>query len=120
MSQLDAYEVDPVFGCHLWTGKVDTRDGYPLIWRGKHPIKAYLATYAAELGPVPEGMTLEHRCRVRLCVRPSHLLPVPMRENLLRRRWSVRSKRPLCAAGHDAVNAMITPQGGSLCRLCDR
>jgi hypothetical protein len=112
--------VDPVFGCWIWTGKVDQRDGYALIWRGKFPIKAHLAVYTAEVGPIADGMTLEHRCRVRLCVRPGHLLPMTMSENLLRRKWSVRVRRDLCELKHDAINAMTTKEGGRLCRICDR
>jgi hypothetical protein len=36
------------------------------------------------VGPVPEGMELDHLCRVHPCVNPEHLEPVTPRENKLR------------------------------------
>jgi hypothetical protein len=113
-------EIDPQWGCWLWTKAIDKRDGYGLVWRGPSPMKAHRVVYEAEVGPIPEGLVLEHRCRVRRCVRPSHLLPVTQSENLYRRRWDVRVMRDLCAAKHDGIHAMVLPTGGRLCRLCDR
>ena len=40
--------------------------------------------YEAARGPIPPGLTLDHRCRVRSCVNPAHLDPVSGRENVLR------------------------------------
>jgi hypothetical protein len=112
--------VDPVFGCWIWQGKVDQRDGYGLVWRGRHPVKAYLVVYSAEVGPIADGLVADHKCRVRLCVRPQHLIPMTQSENLLRRKWSTRTKRPLCDAKHGDEHAMVTMFGGRLCRICDR
>lgn len=36
-------------------------------------------------GPIPEGMTLDHRCTSTLCVNPSHLNVVTLEENIARR-----------------------------------
>ncbi len=118
MSQLDNYEVDEVFGCHIY-GRLD-KEGYPIMFRGPRPVKAYLIAYEAERGPIPEGMTLEHRCRRRACIRPSHMLIVTMSENLYRRKWSTRVRRDICEAKHDAINVMVTSEGGRLCRICDK
>jgi hypothetical protein len=118
MPQLDNYEVDEVFGCWLF-GNLD-RDGYPIVWRSKTPVKAYLLTYEAERGPIPKDMTLEHRCRRRACVRPSHLLVVSMAENLFRRKWSTRVRRDICEMKHDRIHSMVTPEAGILCRICDK
>jgi hypothetical protein len=118
MTQLDAFTVDAVFGCHLWNGRIDQRDGYGLVWRGRTPIKAHIAAWTAKNGPVPEGKVLDHRCRRRLCLR--HLEVVTQSENLIRRDWGARNRRPICALKHDVINVMTTPEGGRLCRLCDR
>jgi hypothetical protein len=35
-------------------------------------------------GPIPEGLEIDHLCRVQLCVNPEHLEAVTHRENMLR------------------------------------
>lgn len=51
--------------------------------------KEYLAHryyYEQHRGPIPEGLTLDHLCRVRHCVNPEHLEPVTHLENVRRGR----------------------------------
>jgi hypothetical protein len=109
-------ERDPVFGCWLWTGR--TYDGYGVTWRGRKPLKAYIEVYNAEVGDVPEGLHLEHECRRRLCVNPAHVTPVTPRENMLRKAWAYRARISRCRNGHSMSDAMVTPEGGRLCRTC--
>ena len=45
---------------------------------------AHRWSYQHHIGPVPEGLVLDHLCRVRHCVNPDHLEPVTSRENTLR------------------------------------
>lgn len=40
---------------------------------GEHMSYAHRVAYEMEHGPIPEGMMLDHICRNRGCVRPSHL-----------------------------------------------
>lgn len=47
---------------------------------------AHIFAYESVVGPVPDGLDLDHLCRVRHCVRPSHLDPCPRKENLRRGR----------------------------------
>jgi HNH endonuclease len=104
------------WGCWVWEGRLD-RDGYGRE-RGR---LAHVVVYEQEFGPVPQGMALDHRCRRRDCVNPRHLEPVTKSENERRKSWGARLRRPLCKAGHEAsTNAMVTPEGGRLCRRCDR
>jgi hypothetical protein len=44
------------------------------------------------VGPVPEGLELDHLCRVTTCVRPSHLEPVTTGENVRRRNLALAGK----------------------------
>ena len=112
--------VDPIFGCWIWQGAIDSA-GYPIVWRGRTPVKAYLAVWEAEVGPIPDGLVADHLCRVRACVRaPLHIEIVPQSENLLRRKWSYRARRTHCAKGHSLSTALITRAGGRLCRTCHR
>lgn len=70
-------------GCWLWTGTT-TKAGYGQVRRNGKAIYAHRAVYEALVGPIPEGLQIDHLCRVRNCVNPLHLEPVTQRENLLR------------------------------------
>ena len=71
--------------CWLWTGALGT-GGYATIRLpgSRQQLRAHRWAYEYFVGPIPEGLTLDHLCRVRHCVNPAHLEPVTMRENLLR------------------------------------
>lgn len=114
---LDAYDVDPLYGCHLWTGKLGN-NGRPIVWRGRRPTNAYQAVYELEVGSVPVDHVIDHLCRRVLCIRSLHLEAVTRHENELRKSWAYRCKRKRCARGHDLSTAMVTPEGGRLCRQC--
>lgn len=45
---------------------------------------AYRVLYVQAMGPIPDGLELDHLCRVPACVRPSHMEPVTGRVNILR------------------------------------
>ncbi len=125
MSSQVSYTRDTTMGCWLWTGKVDTRGGsgygYPIVWRSNKPSGAHRLVYELEVGPIPQGLVLDHLCRVRLCVAPHHLEPVTQHENELRKSWRYRAKRKTCKAGHDmAINGVVTSEGGRVCRTCNR
>ena len=85
------------FGCWLWSG-VGNRDGYSSSFGGK---QIYRVAYEWMVGPIPEGLELDHLCRVRACVNPHHLEPVTHAENMRRVRvagpWALRS---YCRRGH--------------------
>jgi hypothetical protein len=111
-----AYELDEVFGCHLSTGPRD-RDGYAFAG----PTRAHTAAWVQLNGPVPEGKVLDHLCRRRHCCAPHHLEPVDHSENERRKLWRYRARRTLCPRGHAmASNAIVTPEGGRVCRQCNR
>jgi len=74
--------------CWLWTGS-RSRDGYGKFEPATSVFyKAHRFAYETVVGPIPEGLTLDHLCRVRRCVNPDHLEPVTNQENLLRGRLS--------------------------------
>lgn len=109
-------ERDPVYGCELSTGRRD-RDGY--AFRGS--TRAHIAVWVAAHGPIAEGMELEHMCRRRHCVALHHLELVTRSENEKRKSWKYRARRTHCPRGHElAHNAVVTPEGGRVCRACNR
>lgn len=70
-------------GCWVWTGTL--RYGYGYFRQGgKNAVRAHRWAYERIVGPIPEGLQLDHLCRVRACVNPSHLEPVTQRENIMR------------------------------------
>lgn len=69
--------------CWVWQERVD-EDGYGCFKRNKRQIRAHRFYYEELRGPIPEGLGLDHLCRVRGCVNPDHLEPVPQRVNIRR------------------------------------
>ncbi|MDQ1426633.1 MAG: hypothetical protein QOK39_109 [Acidimicrobiaceae bacterium] len=41
-------------------------------------------SYEQLVGPIPDGLVLDHLCRVTACVNPAHLEPVTLAENFRR------------------------------------
>lgn len=62
-------------GCLLWTGKINNR-GYGVFWWRGRDIYAHRAAWEMQVGPIPAGLQIDHRCRVRRCVNVDHLEPV--------------------------------------------
>ncbi len=107
------YELDPVFGCWLWTGRRD-RDGYGRLPGGE---LAHRTLWESRYGVIPADKTVEHVCRRRACGR--HLELLSKSEQELAKHWRRRMKRKTCVAGHELEgNRMITPEGGVVCRTC--
>src|SRR5688572_29952552 len=67
--------------CWLWEGRVCPR-GYGYF--GHNSQRCHRVLWVALNGPVPEGLELDHLCRVRNCVNPAHLEPVTHAENMRR------------------------------------
>lgn len=121
MTDTNVTELDPVFGCELWLGRRDKRDGRALTFRGGKPFAAYLAVWQDEHGPLPDGHALDHACRRPWCVALHHLEPVTKRENELRKSMRWQANRKLCKNGHDLeLLGVRTPEGGKVCRACNR
>lgn len=114
-------EVDQLYGCHLWQGKVEDVRGYRrAVVRIKGTwYRAYVLAWEAEHGPVPEGRELDHVCRRPLCVNPAHLELVTRSENERRKSWRRRAKITHCPQGHDLWrDGRRTPEGGKVCLVC--
>lgn len=109
--------------CWLWTGYLQS-GGYGQIWLdGSQPLVHRLA-YETLVGPIPEGLTIDHLCRVRRCVNPSHLEPVTIQENL-RRAWELRPCGSPRVSTHCVNGHLWTPEttyerrGFVECRTCN-
>jgi hypothetical protein len=110
-------------GCWLWTA--GTTGGYGMFGMGGRAGRMYRAhrvSYEALVGPIPDGLQIDHLCRVRNCVNPSHLEPVTPEENNSRGESSsaIRARQTHCIAGHpfDEQNTAHIKQAGRLFRRC--
>lgn len=120
-------QIEKANGCWLWTGPLD-KDGYGKIGINGRSDRAHRVSYEAFVGPIPEGMTIDHvhdrGCRHRSCINPDHLEPVPSAENTRRgRNGALRPAKTTCINGHPWTpeNVRTDPKSGKhLCRACDR
>ena len=109
-------------GCWIWTG-AKHRHGYGACAKGRtkeYSNIAHRRAYQMVVGPIPEGLVIDHLCRVPACVNPSHLEPVTQKVNVQRGLNGVL--RIQCLRGHEynEENTYITPRGSKACRVCDR
>ena len=68
--------------CWFWNGNLSGGYGRPNILGKQY--YAHRLSYEEFIGPVPEGMQLDHLCRNRSCINPEHLEPVTQIENIRR------------------------------------
>src|SRR5687767_12328790 len=113
-----AQRIDRTPTCWLWTGYVAPHGYGRVRYQGKQ-YGVHRLMYALLVGPIPEGLQLDHLCRVRHCCRPEHLEPVTGRENVLRGVTlpAANARKTRCPQGHplDAVAA-----GDRRCSTCRR
>lgn len=112
--------------CWLWTGAINSRGYGHFAVAHQQIVAAHRFAYELVVGPIPDGLTLDHLCRTRQCVKPAHLEPVTNRVNILRGSSlsASRARTEVCSHGHQ-----FTPentihrkraQGGRSCRECQR
>ncbi len=122
-------------GCWIWQGKPGS-NGYvsvttTLASGARWHTSAHRAAYYFLVGPIPEGLVIDHLCRNPVCVNPDHLEPVTQRENALRSPISMatlNSAKTHCPKGHpyDEQNTVwyVNPGGRKTrtraCRTCQR
>lgn len=123
-------EAEPMSGCWLWIGHI-TRTGYGqfTIWRPMLGLKTYRAhrvAYELYKGPIPVGLQLDHLCRMKSCVNPSHLEPVSARVNVLRGD-TITARNAVathCSRGHLLIAENLRPRpsrpGRRECLVCYR
>lgn len=127
----------PDDGCWIWTA-YKCRKGYGIytVHTGKTS-KAHRYAYEQLVGPIPEGLVLDHfrlnpgpwrRCS-KACVNPAHLEAVTAAENTRRADWSAggdhERRKTHCIRGHEFTeeNTTIRTSRGWTergCRACLR
>ena len=117
--------VDSFSSCWSWTGAGEGANGYGRFrfgGKGSKTGMAHRASYAALVGPIATGLQLDHLCRNRRCVNPTHLEPVTPRVNTLRGQTPAAANaiKSHCPAGHayDEANTHIDQRNGRTARYC--
>lgn len=113
-------------GCWLWTGTILAR-GYGQFWVGPGHrglrVRAHRFAYEMLVGPIPDGLVIDHLCRVPLCVNPAHMEPVTGRVNIRRGIGpsAVNARKTHCHRGHPFTPAnTLLYRGSRCCRACMR
>lgn len=108
-------------GCWEWTA-YRLPKGYGQFTDGLgRQIRAHRFAYELLVGPIPEGLVIDHLCRNRACVNPAHLEPVTNHENILRG-TRVGTRATHCRNGHERTpeNTRLKVDGSVTCRVCQR
>lgn len=118
--------IDASGDCWEWVGE-QAKGGYGRISTGSagrrtHTL-AHRAVWETLVGPIPDGLTIDHLCRNRRCVNPDHLEPVTFRENCLRG-YGVgarAARKTHCPKGHAyAGTNLVGTERHRECRSCRR
>lgn len=104
--------------CVIWTG-ARTPKGYGQINVEHRRAAVHRIVYEAFKGAIPDGLEIDHLCRVRNCVNPHHLEAVTHAENN-RRSAAAIPQRTHCPLGHELVGQNIFCRKGRRpeCRTC--
>lgn len=111
--------------CWFFAGKLSPQ-GYGQLRfyeNGKHHYwAAHRVMYENLVGPIPEGLVIDHLCRNPICINPEHLEPVTPRENVLRGSSPLAgfAKQTHCKRGHEFTkdNTTIIGKSSRRCKKC--
>jgi hypothetical protein len=119
MQRIDA-KTDRSGECWLWTSSLN-RYGYAEMKINGRSRMAHRVAYELLVGPIPDGLQLDHLCRVRYCVNPAHLEPVTSAENTRRGESfaATNGSKTHCKRGHafDDENTYLW-RGSRICKAC--
>lgn len=107
--------------CWIWQ-RAQNGVGYGVFSIDKNIYLAHRVAYTAAKGPIPDGLFLDHLCRVPSCINPDHLEPVTAAENLARGNLGKRMTH--CKFGHELSGSNLSPshmsRGNRRCLECDK
>ena len=110
--------------CWVWQGS-RSNNGYGSIFHnGRDGYMPHRLSYELLVGPIPQGLVIDHLCKNKHCVNPKHLEPVTPRVNILRGNGlaAQNSRKTICVRGHEFSdnNTRIRKDGARICIVCER
>lgn len=125
---LNTLSVLPSNECWPWPGHID-KNGYGTATLDGRDQRAHRVSYETFVGPIPDGLQLDHTCHTedlscpggitcphRRCVNPSHLEPVTHNENI--RRGRPKRARSVCRNGHPYDESAPRRGKWHVCIIC--
>ena len=110
-------------GCWEWQ-RARSAAGYGVLRIKQKNHYAHRLMYEKLVGPIPDGLTIDHLCRNRGCLNPAHLEVVTGGENTLRGDGPTarHARQTHCVHGHEFTpeNTRISRRGNRVCRTCHR
>lgn len=108
--------------CWIFTGSLN-HGGYGSARNDAGSVSlVHRITYEVLVGPIPDGLQLDHLCRVRSCCNPAHLEAVTAAVNNLRGvgAGAANAAKRECVNGHplSGDNLAIEGPGHRRCRTC--
>lgn len=112
-------KVEKTDTCWLWTAKLQENGYGRFKYDDGHLGMAHRWVYEQLVGPIPEGLVIDHLCQVKHCVNPDHLEAVSSGENVLRGDGptAVNARKTSCLRGHEFS---MRPSGGRKCLVCEK
>ena len=114
-------KVDRSGDCWEWRSAFYS-NGYGSFWLNGRSRLAHRVAYELTVGPIPEGLQLDHVCRNTSCVNPGHLRAVTARVNTLRNSSpsAINAAKSACLRGHEftVANTYVDRRGSRHCRTC--
>lgn len=113
---LSGYKPNSRTGCWLWIGHRNNNGYGTLSLPGQRNKYAHRVSYEVHKGPIPEGMSVCHRCDTPACINPDHLFLGTHQENMQDAAAKGRAKQPAPRGGLAHHNHKLTPEQVRLIR----
>lgn len=112
--------------CHIFRGGKSDGYGSVGIENGGGMTSVHCYIWEKENGEIPDGLVIDHQCRVRACCNVDHLRVVTQQvnvtENIVGASWQKNLAKTHCPQGHpyDEANTHVNKKGSRMCRQCMR
>ena len=116
-------KVEKTETCWLWTGHLSSTGYGEIRLGGKAAGRTLIHRWSYEqiYGPIPEGLQIDHLCRVRHCVNHLHLEAVTPQVNVLRGNTipAMLAAKTHCLRGHPLEgDNLLSGYVNRVCRAC--